>query len=321
MFNMKKLILPIFILLSTPGFAQKKVSQGSIGIGIHSACPQSELGDIEYDDGIGLNISYLSRKFPYKSPVNFQLGARMDFAHMQNRKFQSINLAQDDGPQIIGGANIEVRNRMYGLFAEGRINFADEFQKVSPYLSLLAGHRNYTTYQVLSLNQPNYNPEREAASVTERVVHTNRFHYGGTVGITYKLNNSISLESSITYTFGHEGAALPLKDIVRENGSNEVKYDNYYGSEDLPAVKTDILLINAGIRFYMFKTYNHISTSDNNSSNKYNSSDSKRYYDNFNRNNSDSRSISIPRSNVPTKKRYPIKVKSDGLKRGKNDNS
>lgn len=312
---MKKLILPLIIFLSTPGFAQKKVSQGSIGLGLHLACPQSELGVIDYDDGIGLNISYLSRKFPYKSPVNFQLGARMDFAHMQTRRFESIILAQDDGPLIIGDANIEARNRMYGLFAEGRINFADEFQKVSPYLSLLAGHRNYTTYQVLSLNQPNYNPEREAASVTERVVHTNRFHYGGTVGIIYKLNNSISLESSITYTFGHEGAALPLKDIVRENGSNEVKYNNYQ------TVKTDILLINAGIRFNLSKTYNHSSPSNDNSLNKYNSLDSKRYYDNSTRNNSNSGSISIPRSNTPTKKQYPIKVKSDGPKRGKNDNS
>ena len=57
------------------------------------------------------------------------------------------------------------------------------------------------------------------------------------------------------------------------------------------------------------------------SSNKYNSSDSKRYYDNSTRNNSSSGSISIPRSNTPTKKQYPIKVKSDGPKRGKNDNS
>ena len=53
---MKKLILPLIIFLSTPGFAQKKVSQGSIGLGLHLACPQSELGVIDYDDGIGLNI-------------------------------------------------------------------------------------------------------------------------------------------------------------------------------------------------------------------------------------------------------------------------
>ena len=245
----------------------------------------------------------------------------MDFAHMQTRKFESIILAQDDGPLIIGDATIKAGNRMYGLFAEGRINFADETQRVTPYLSLLAGHRNYTTYQVLSLNQPNYNPEREAESVTERVVHTKRFHYGGSVGVTYKLNESISIESSITYTFGREGAALPLQDITREIGSNEVNYDNYYGSKNLPAVRTDILLINAGIRFNLFKNYSYNPPSNNNSTNSYNSSDSKRYYDNSSRSNSNSGSISIPRSNTPSKKPLPIKVKSDGPKRGKNDNS
>ena len=312
---MKKLILPLIIFISTSGYAQKKVSEGSFGIGFHLACPQSELGDINYDNGFGLNLSYLSKKFPYKSPVNFQLGARMDFAHMQTRKFESIILAQDDGPLIIGDATIKAGNRMYGLFAEGRINFADETQRVTPYLSLLAGHRNYTTYQVLSLNQPNYNPEREAESVTERVVHTKRFNYGGSVGVTYKLNESISLESSITYTFGREGAALPLQDITREIGSNEINYGKYQ------TVKTDILLINAGIRFNLFKNYSYNPPSNNNSTNSYNSSDSKRYFDNSSKSNSNSGSISIPRSNTPSKKPLPIKVKSDGPKRGKNDNS
>jgi hypothetical protein len=239
----------------------------------------------------------------------------MDFAHMQTRKFESIMLAQDDGPLIIGDASVKAGNRMYGLFAEGRINFADETQRVTPYLSLLAGHRNYTTYQVLSLNQPNYNPEREAESVTERVVHTKRFHYGGSVGVSYKLNEGISLESSITYTFGKEGAALPLQDIIRESGSNEVKYDNYQ------TVRTDILLINAGIRFNLYKNYSYNAPSNNNPTNRYNSSDSKRYYDNSSRTNSNSGSISIPRSSIPTKKPLPIKVKSDGPKRNKNDNS
>ena len=92
---MKKLILPLIIFISTSGYAQKKVSEGSFGIGFHLACPQSELGDINYDDGFGLNLSYLSKKFPYKSPINFQLGARMDFAHMQTRKFESIILAHE----------------------------------------------------------------------------------------------------------------------------------------------------------------------------------------------------------------------------------
>ena len=142
----------------------------------------------------------------------------------------------------------------------------------------------------------------------ERVVHTKRFHYGGSVGVTYKLNESISLESSITYTFGREGAALPLQNITREIGSNEVKYDNYQ------TVKTDILLINAGIRFNLFKNYSYnppSKPSNNNSTNSYNSSDSKRYYDDSSRSNSNSGSISSPRSNTPSKKPLPVKVKSD----------
>lgn len=310
---MKKLVLPLILLLSSNLYAQKKVNQGSIGFGFHLACPQSELEDINYDHGFGLNISYLSRKFPYKSPINFQLGARMDFANMQSRKFNSIILAQDEGPLITGDATIKVRNRMYGLFAEGRINFTEETQKVTPYASILIGHRNYTTYQVLSLNQPNYNPEREAESITERVVHTQRFHYGGSLGISYKLNESISLESSITYTFGKEGAALPLDDIVRETGSNEVKYDNYQ------TVKTDILLINAGIQFNLFKNYSYNPPSNNSPTN--NALNNKKYYDNTIRNNSNSRSTPIPRTNTPVRKKYPIKVKSDGPKRDKNDNS
>lgn len=310
---MKKLVLPLILLLSSNLYAQKKVNQGSIGFGFHLACPKSELEDINYDHGFGLNISYLSRKFPYKSPINFQLGARMDFANMQSRKFNSIILAQDEGPLITGDATIKARNRMYGLFAEGRINFTEETQKVTPYASILIGHRNYTTYQVLSLNQPNYNPEREAESITERVVHTQRFHYGGSLGISYKLNESISLESSITYTFGKEGAALPLDDIVRETGSNEVKYDNYQ------TVKTDILLINAGIQFNLFKNYSYNPSSKNSPTN--NALNNKKYYDNTIRNNSNSRSTPIPRTNTPVIKKYPIKVKSDGPKRDKNDNS
>ena len=72
---MKKVILLGFILAATSTFAQQeaKVSRGSIGIGMHLACPQSELQDIKYDEGFGLNLSYLSRKYPYQSKTNFEI--------------------------------------------------------------------------------------------------------------------------------------------------------------------------------------------------------------------------------------------------------
>lgn len=311
---MKKILLTFLLGLPVALFAQDKINKGSLGIGFHLACPQSEIGAIDYDHGFGINFSYLSTKFPYKSPVNFQIGTRMDFAHMQTRKFESIALAADDGPIIIGDATIKAGNRMYGLFLEGRINFTPEDQKITPYISLLAGHRNYSTYQVLSLNQPNYNPERESESITERVVHTKRFHYGGTVGVCYKVNQSISLESSVTYTYGNKGAVLPLKDIERADGSNEVHYDNYQ------TVKTDILLINAGIRFQLFKQYqyNPINTTP---SNQNNSSNSNRYFDNSTPSSSTHSTRKTRSFNSTPTKKMPIKVKSDGPKRDKNDQS
>ena len=93
---MKKTLTIILTLFTTSILAQTqaKAPRGSIGIGLHVACPQSELKDIDYDPGFGINFSYLTRGYPYKSKVNFQVGARMDFANMQSRTFDSIAVAQ-----------------------------------------------------------------------------------------------------------------------------------------------------------------------------------------------------------------------------------
>jgi opacity protein-like surface antigen len=82
-------------------------------------------------------------------------------------------------------------------------------------------------------------------------VYTNRFHYGAGIGIKYNLNSSISLDAGITYTFGETGAALPLDNITRSVGGDEINYANFQ------RVKTDMLLINAGIRINLFKRYTH----------------------------------------------------------------
>lgn len=233
---------------STFSFAQQeaKVSKGSIGIGLHLACPQSELQDIEYDEGFGLHLSYLTRKYPYKSKTNFQFGVRMDFANMKSKTFKDIELAD---PAIIGKATAKASNKMYGTFAFGRINFGNDNDKVVPYVDLLIGHRNYTTSQLISLDQAAQNPEYQSDTFTKRIIHTNRFHYGGSVGVNYRMSESISFEASVTYTFGETGVALPLKNITRASGTNEIDYNDYKN------VKTDLLLINAGIRFHLFKKY------------------------------------------------------------------
>jgi hypothetical protein len=322
---MKSTILLLFLFISSLSYAQKTadVSTGSIGIGLHLACPQSELKDIQYDDGFGLNLSYLSRKYPYKSFVNFQVGARMDFANMQNRKFDSIQVViGEDGELAAGGATVSAKNRMYGLFAFGRINFGNDESKIVPYVDLLAGHRNYTTYQILDLNQPESNPTAESQAITQRIVHTKRFHYGGSVGLNYRVSPQFSLETSVTYTFGETGAALPLGDIIREDGGNEIDYSNYQ------SVKTDMLLINAGIRIHLFKNYAHQSNNPNTNTNP-NTPTNTRYKDNTPTRTPtrDTPTTDDPvirgRNTTPTApvKKQPIKIRSDGPKKDKNDKS
>ena len=238
---MKNILLIVAICFSQNIWAQQEsaTTRGTIGIGLHLACPQSELKDIEYDGGIGLNLSYLTNTFPKNSDINFQLGARMDFANLRSKTFSDIEL---DDPGIIGDGSLKVGNRMYGLLALGRLNFAGANQRVTPYIDFLAGHRNYSTYSVLSLNEPENNLDYEAQDFTNRVVHTSRFHYGAGLGLTYKINRSLAFECGATYTIGGVGAALPLKDVEQYTGSDEVNYNRY------KSVRTDILLINAGIR-------------------------------------------------------------------------
>jgi hypothetical protein len=317
---MKYYTLLLITLVCTLSYAQNtaKVSKGSIGLGLHVACPQSELKDINYDDGFGLNLSYLSRKYPYKSFVNFQVGARMDFASMQNRKFDSIQVEiGDNGELATGGATVTSKNRMYGLFAFGRVNFGTDDSKIVPYVDLLAGHRNYTTYQVLGLNSPELNPTAESQAITQRIVHTKRFHYGGSLGLNYRVSPAFSLETSVTYTFGETGAALPLGDIERLEGSNEINYANFQ------RVKTDMLLINAGIRIHLFKKYSH--TTKTPRTNNTNTPKNTRYKDTPPAQDTptDKDPVIRDKDSTPTTpiKKTPIKIKSDGPKKDKNDKS
>jgi hypothetical protein len=317
---MKNYALLLITFISTLSYAQNtaEVSKGSIGIGLHLACPQSELKDINYDDGFGLNLSYLSRKYPYKSFVNFQVGARMDFASMQNRKFDSIQVEiGSNGELAIGGATVTSKNRMYGLFAFSRVNFGNDDSKLVPYVDLLVGHRNYTTYQILDLNSPDLNSSAESQSTTERIVHTKRFHYGGSLGLNYRVSPTFSLETSVTYTFGERGAALPLGDIERLEGSNEINYSNFQ------QVKTDMLLINAGIRIHLFKNYSH--TTKTPSTNNTNTPKNTRYKDTTPVRDTPSTNDPVikDRDSTPTRpiKKTPIKIKSDGPKKDKNDKS
>lgn len=242
--KMHKTIYALLLACCTlPSLAQDPIKKGSIGLGFNVACPQSELKDIEYDDGFEFNMTYLSRKFPYQSEINVQLGARMDFGGMGKKEFE-VDLATP----VPDKGNYQINNRTYALMAVGRINFGYD-KKVTPYVDLLFGHRNYSTNTYITADNPALNPDYETTTVNNRIVFTKRMHYGAGVGVNYKLNENVSIESSIAYTFGDAGAVMPLKDVTQNPGGNEV-YFNYTEN-----VRTDILLINAGFQFQLWKRY------------------------------------------------------------------
>lgn len=302
---MRKITLLVILAFAGSLSAQTAVSKGSIGVGFHAACPQSELKDIEYDEGWGLNLSYLTRKYPYKSPYNFQVGARMDFANMQSKSFD-VALATpvaDDGV-------LKVKNSMFGFLGLVRVNFNDQ-NKVVPFVNLLAGSRSYTTSSSTTAQHPERNPEYESVSLTPRLVHTNRFHYGGSVGVSYQVSEKFSVESSVTYTFGEAGSVLPLKDVTQRSGGNEIKYDF------TQSAKTDILLINLGVRFELFKRYKSTTTGEGTSTTP--TSTSPRYKDKT------TTPTKVPdpvikdkpkKETTPPKEKIPIEIKPDRRKPG-----
>ena len=230
------IVLLLLIGSQINSFAQE--ARGSLGFGYFRACPQNGLKDINYDDGHGMSISYMSRKWPVGSWAHFQYGGRMDFASMDKREYDPVLLntpTEDYG-------DVKVSNSMYGTFALARFSFGNG--RVQPYAEALIGHRTFNTQQQIQAQNPDFNPQFESLTVYDKVVYTNRFHYGGSLGVTYQLNKYIILEAGVTYTEGGEGAVMPLDDIYQEGPV--LRYPHVFS-------ETDMLLINGGIRFQFYK--------------------------------------------------------------------
>ncbi len=300
-------ITPAFLLVlsATLGtIAQTPEKRGNFGIGFNAACPQSELKDAKYDDGFEMNLTWLSRKFPYQSDINLQLGVRMDFGGMKSKEFEvELNTPVPD----VG--TMQISNSTFSFMGVGRINFGYD-KKLTPYIDLYVGQRNYNTSSYLTANNPNLNPEYETTASQRRVVFTDRFHYGGGIGVNYKIGQNVALETSIAYTFGGAGAVMPLVDVTQAAGGNEIKYTY---SEN---IKTDILLINAGFQFQLWKRYR---TNTPSSSSPNNTPSNTRYKD-------PAPSTTTPRTSDPVIKDRPktetkpkkkaLEIKTDGPKKG-----
>lgn len=235
--SMKRLTFPLFalILLSS---AQAQERSFSLGIGYFGACPQNQLDDIGYDDGFGLNLNFLSRPYPIGSGSSWQVGMRIDMAAMDNRNFGTVPL----NTPVADLAELKVSNGMSGVFGQFRYTMGEA--RLKPYIDLLVGFRSFNTKQTLNAMQPELNPDYEESTLYDKVVYTDRFAYGGSFGLQYRISKYVILESSITYTEGGSGAVMPLDDVFREG--ELMRYPHSIS-------QTDMLLIDLGVRFQLYR--------------------------------------------------------------------
>ena len=233
---MRKTILATLLLSAFYTNAQDQ--RGSLGLGLFKACPQNGLEAINYDDGWGFKLTYLSRDIGLGDAWNLQFGAHMDISSMDSREFEPVTL----NTPVADLGNLKVKNSMLGLFGVARLSYGQG--SVRPFVEGLIGERSFNTKQIITAQSPGLNPEYESQTIFDQVVYTDRFHYGGSIGVSYQMNRSIIFETSITYTEGTVGAVMPLQDIYQQG--QVLRYPHKLS-------ETDMLLINAGIRFQFYK--------------------------------------------------------------------
>lgn len=239
-----KRLLSFFSLLSIAFLIHAQPNSG-FGFGVFGALPQNDLKEANYDNGFGANLSLYSKPISLGGeglPLSLQFGVRFDWADMQERDFEvELNTPVTDM------GTLEVNNSMYGLLGAARISYGTG--RFLPYGEFLIGHRNYHTKQSITAQNPNLNPDYEDVSYANKVVWNKKPHVGFGAGISYQIKENFSLESGFTYTIGQQGYVMPLDDVSQTG--NEINYD-------FSNVKTDILLINVGIRFSLKRNYSSI---------------------------------------------------------------
>ena len=112
-----------------------------------------------------------------------------------------------------------------------------------------------------------------------------------------------------------EVPVLPLDNIKRPNDGNEIDYNDY------TSVRTDMLLINAGIRIHLFKRYTFKPYVPKTGSIQNSNPTNTRYKDSPKTGTSNKSNYKKNTSTPKTKKKTPIKIKPNGPTKDKNDRS
>lgn len=188
-----------FCALAIPSSAQHY-----IGLYANGAAPMNQLNDSGFRNGAGFSVEYLSPSLFSQAPsaFEFRLGAGIEFLHHGNSK--KIKDLVFNTPNNDKGS-VKLQNLMFGFYVAPKFIF--NTGKFSPYFDVMANFRVFNTYQINRFNKEVQGYERESSSP---VIQNGVAHYGGSVGLMYRLHNNICFDARVSYT---TGTAIKFADL------------------------------------------------------------------------------------------------------------
>lgn len=213
-------------------------AQHYIGLYANGASPLTQLSDSGYRNGWGFSVEYLSPSLFSQNPTafEFRVGAGVEFLHhgtsnkVKDLVFNTPN--NDKG-------SVKLQNQMFGFYVAPKFIF--NVGNFSPYFDVMANFRVFNTYQVNKFDKEVQGYERKSSSP---VIQNGVAHYGGSLGIIYRLHNNIAFDARVSYT---TGAAIKFADLG--SIAKDPAYESNVTYRKVNAQASNVLVFRLGILF------------------------------------------------------------------------
>lgn len=239
-------------VLAFCAFAIPSSAQHYIGLYANGAAPMNQLNDSGYRNGAGFSVEYLSPSLFSQTPsaFEFRLGAGIEFLHHGNSK--KVKDLVFNTPNNDKGS-VKLQNLMFGFYVAPKFIF--NTGNFSPYFDVMANFRVFNTYQINRFNKEVQGYERESSSP---IIQNGVAHYGGSVGLLYRLHSTICFDARVSYTTGTAIKFADLGSITKDPA-----FESNVSYRTVKSPVSDVLVFRLGILFTI--TPNSQQTYDNDS--------------------------------------------------------
>ncbi len=171
---------------------QGSLQSGSFAISMLHLRPLEDLALNGYQNGLGLNMEWMSNDLGKQLPVNVQLGARFDITGHGRYKAE-VSLLEPVDAQ----AKYRLSNSQVGIGAVARMITRDAGLRL--YVDFMTGFQSFSTTESYDLIGafPGYEDY-----TSDAVLSKWNFNYGGGAGFQLRISQDVSLDMRAVYTRG-----------------------------------------------------------------------------------------------------------------------